>query len=211
MPEPSAHDASLPEHPDATKRRLRDSGEWVEAEEIFNSVRERHYKRLRGKNLKLTLGQRVEANKAAWEAVYQLYPVPPGALPIESMAKYLAGSHRLTKTQKLPRLTEAEEQRFDELGESDDHVGEVLWVYNNLEKSDVSAGECPSRGAWFMLSHARRDKGWFYEKMYRPVAQQLSKQKVAGGEDGYKPSKVEKQAVAEMDSMIQEAAAQSQV
>lgn len=210
MTEPIANDASLPEHPDATRRRLREGGEWNEAEEVFLSQRERNYNRLRMGSKPLTSSQRVEANKAAWEAVYQLYPVPHDAVPLESLAKYLAGSRRITKSLKLPRLNEAEEQRFDELVDNDDHVGEVLWVYNNLENPAVKAIDCPSRGAWFMLSHARRDKGWFYEKMYRPVAQQLSKQKSASGDSEYKPSKAEKMAVAELDGMIKEAVEASQ-
>lgn len=205
-----SHDCSLPEHPDATKRRLRENGEWTEAEEIFLSVRERHYNKLRSKGGRLTLAQRVESNKAAWEAIYQLYPVPEGTAPLESLAKYLAGSHRVRKQPKLPPLTEAEQQRFDTIGEADDHVGEIVWVASNLENTRVNASDCPSRAAWFMLSHALRDKGWFYEKMYRPVAQQLAKAKAGDNDGQYKASRAEKLAVAELDQMISEAVEASQ-
>lgn len=202
------NDVSLPEHPDATQRRLRDDGEWVEAEQVFLSERARHYNRCRKampKGQRLSLAQRVECNAGAWRAVYTLYPVPEGAEPLPSLAKYLTNTHRVRVTKKLPRLSEAEEQRFDEIGDNDDHSGDVMWVYQNLEKPEVRAFDCPSRGAWFMLSHARRDAGWFYEKMYRPVAQQLAKQRAIGEADVYQPSKQEKMDRAELEEMIKEA------
>ncbi len=55
-----------------------------------------------------------------------------------------------------------------------------------------------------MLKQARTDKAAFYEKMYRPIALHLTKQKTAA-DDGYKPSKSEKLAVAELRAMITEA------
>ena len=61
-----------------------------------------------------------------------------------------------------------------------------------------------------MMRHARKDKGWFYQNMYRPVAQQLSRQKSAAGDTEYKASKQEKLAVKELEAMIQEAVAASQ-
>jgi hypothetical protein len=205
-------DVSLPEHPEATQRRLRESGDWTEAEDLFKDVRQRHYNRYRRdrKNgYQLTIEERVEANKAAWDEVYKKWPPPAEAAPLNSLAHYLDNTHRIRKGKYLPRLSQADEERFDQIGEPDDLTGEALWVYANIEKNDIDPQTCPSRGAWSMLKHARRDKGWFYEKIWRPVAQQLSKQKAAANDGEYKASKAEKLAVAELDSMIQEAVSAS--
>ena len=75
---------------------------------------------------------------------------------------------------RLPKLTADQELRFDSIGETDDHAAEVIWVYNNLDKKEVDAGDCPSRGAWSLLGEAKKNRPWFYDKMYRPIAQQLS-------------------------------------
>ncbi len=206
------NDASLPEHPEATQRRLREQGDWTEAEELLISRRTYYYNRFRKQRGggSLTIEERVEANKMAWDEVYAQWPVPEHAVPLTSLAEYLDEHKHIRKGKYLARLTQAHEERFDSIGESDDHVGEVLWVYTNIERTDVDPQTCPSRGAWSMLKHARRDKGWFYEKMYRPVAQQLSKQKSTAGDGDYKPSKAEKLAVSELDSMISEAVLRSQ-
>lgn len=208
-------DTSLPEHPDATKRRLREQGDWTEAEELFQSAYNyiRHKLNKASGKTTMSLAERVEANEYAWRQTYSRFPVPADAVPLKSLAEYLNGNSggRLRVKKKLPELTTEEQERFDTIEDADDHVGEVLWVYGNLDNFQVKALECPSRGAWFMLSHARRDKGWFYEKMYRPVAQQLSKMKAAAGDDAYKASKAEKMALAELDQMILEAVAASQI
>lgn len=200
-------DYPLPEHPDATQRRLRESGDWVEAEQIFSEVRQRRYNQLRKTRggAPLSMSARVEANREAWQAVYQLYPVPEGAVPLPSLAEHLQGRHRLQRTKKLPPLNEAHYARFDEIGTTSDPGAEVLWVYANIENYSVDPMECPSRGAWAMLSHARRDNGWFYEKMYRPIAQDQAKLKAKQNEGEYVVSKAEKMAVAEIDQMIQQA------
>lgn len=205
MAEP-LHDYPLPEHPDATRRRLREQGDWPEAEEIFNGVYRHHTAKFRkGGNTRLTIAQRIEANKAAWSAVYQLYPVPADAHPLPSLQAYLQNTAKAKATKKLPPLTPAEHDRFDEIGNTADPSVDAVWVYHNIEKAEIRAMDCPSRGAWAMLGKARRDVGWFYEKIYRPIAQQLSKIQSAKSDEEYKPSKAEKMAVAELDGMIQEA------
>lgn len=200
-------DVSLPEYPEATQRRLRESGDWTEAQELFNDVRQRCYnkfRKVRGSG-SLTIEERVEANKAAWDAVYAKWPPPETAAPLRSLAEHLECNKRVGKTKSLPRLTQADEDRFDAIGEYDDLIVEVRWVYNNLEKTDLNLQECPSRGAYFMLKHARRDKGWFFAKMWPQAARLESTIKAAKADESYKPSKAEKLAVAELDEMIREA------
>ncbi len=155
--------------------------------------------------------QTLEANKRAWDAVFEKYPPAPDAVPLESLADYLAENRRARKIKKLVGLTEAEEARFEQIGDTDDLASEVTWVYHNLANDSVEAATCPSRGAWEMLDYARKNKGWFFEKMHRPLAQQISKQKSQAEEGEYKPSKAEKLAVEEMDKMIREAVAESQL
>ena len=110
----------------------------------------------------------------------------------------------------LPKLTALDCERFDEIGETDDYEAEVNWVYHNRTNESVEACDCPSRGAWGLLEEARKNPEWFLEKVFRPLAQQMSKQKQAAAEEAYKPSKAEKMAVAELDEMIKEAVEASQ-
>lgn len=205
-------DYGLQEHPDVTKARLRASGDWEQADRLIRSERTAQYhktRRERGPG-PFDENEAVRASKAAWDLVHERFPPGPEAVPLASLAEYIKGKRRARdKTRSRPPSAQAIE-RFEEIEGSHDHAVEVIWVYNHLDDQQASALEAPSRGAWTMLAEARQNKSWFYQQMYRPVAQQLSKQQSSAEEGGYKPSKLETMAVAELEKMIKEAVKESQ-
>jgi hypothetical protein len=184
---------------------------WKEADLLRRKVFNRlvHRARLKHGAGGLPVEVRAECHKRAWDSVYEKWPPPADAEPLASLVNYLNthDGNLINKggLKRLPKLTADQELRFDSIGETDDHAAEVIWVYNNLDKKEVDAGDCPSRGAWSLLGEAKKNRPWFYDKMYRPIAQQLSKQQAAVEDSEYKPSKVEKLACAELDEMIREA------
>lgn len=212
MAEPK-YDFQLPEYPDATRARLEAVGPavWKEADLLRRKVFNRlvHRARLKHGAGGLPVEVRAECHKRAWDSVYEKWPPPADAEPLASLVNYLNthDGNLINKggLKRLPKLTADQELRFDSIGETDDHAAEVIWVYNNLDKKEVDAGDCPSRGAWSLLGEAKKNRPWFYDKMYRPIAQQLSKQQAAVEDSEYKPSKAEKLACAELDEMIREA------
>ena len=85
------------------------------------------------------------------------------------------------------------------------HDDEITWVYLNIDNPGAECEKCPSLGAWTMLAHARENRGWFYEKLYKPMAERLAKARQVEQAVEYMPSKVEKLACAEIEAMIKEA------
>ena len=71
------------------------------------------------------------------------------------------------------------ERRFNQIGETVNHIDEVLWVYQHLDHEHIGPLEAPSRGAWSMLSHARTQKDRFYEKVYLPLIRDISRRQKA--------------------------------
>jgi hypothetical protein len=49
----------------------------------------------------------------------------------------------------------------DDIGDSDNHREDVLWVYNHLSDADVRHVDAPSKGAWSLLLWARSDQKAF--------------------------------------------------
>ena len=172
-------DCQLLEHPMATIRRLKALGVWPEADRLLRKVKQRFRRQATKVDGGTTMTQRLQMTKAAWAAVHERWPPPPGTLPLESLASYLRSTRRnrhsdAIRTRALPL---AAERRFDEIGQTTNHVDEVIWVYHRLDDEHVGPLDAPSRGAWSMLIHARMNKDRFYEKVYLPVIRDISRRK----------------------------------
>ncbi len=81
----------------------------------------------------------------------------------------------------VPRLTPAEEERFNELDEKETPESlkwrwaeDVMWCYRHIDNMETTALSAPSRGAWTMLwALARADKQEFLKKDVRDAARDL--------------------------------------
>jgi hypothetical protein len=212
MPETNIQDFQLREHPNETMKRLRQCGEWREAEKVLRKVKQAYHRGFKKAGGVLNTQRRLELSKAGWDAVHERWPPPPGTKPLESLLGYIETTKIAGKAvpKDLPTVSAAAERRFNSIGETDDLTGEVLWVYNNLGNANVDPMDAPSRGAWSLLAHARSDRKAFYRVHVRQASADQNRRKTDVGENDYKPSKAEKLAIAEIDAMIQEAVEQSQ-
>jgi hypothetical protein len=218
MTENGIPDYQLREHPSETTKRLKKQGEWRAADKLLRKVKQAYHRRFKKSGGGLNTERRLELSKAAWDAVHDRWPPPADAKPLESLLEYLqstqvAGQKVTGKPARtdLPGLSLAAERRFDAIGETDDLTSEVLWVYHNLGNSKVDPLECPSRGAWSLLAHARTDPKAFYRIHVRQAIADQQRRKSDATDHEYKPSKAEKLAVAEIEAMIMEAVAASQL
>jgi hypothetical protein len=86
-------------------------------------------------------------------------------------------------------------------GDYDDHPNlsrDVLWVYENLARSDMHAEDAPSLGAWSLLDWARKHRDQFYEKM-------LPKAMAAKEKQSNEQQTVEDPGIEDLDKMIEAA------
>jgi hypothetical protein len=189
MTQSNVQDQGLSEHPSDTMLRLRQSGEWPAAEKLLRKVKQKYHRKFKKAGGGLSLARRVELSAAAWRAVHDHWPPPADAKPLESLLQYLQTTTSTGKPapKELPAMTVAAERRFNDIGETTDLVTEVLWVYHNLD-ANVEAIECPSRGAWSLLAHARSDREAFYRQYVRQAMGELRRKKGDSEEYEYKPS-----------------------
>jgi hypothetical protein len=202
---------SLPEHPDEARARLRSLGVWPgDAKTLFDRERQARYFGYRKRGNKPTLNQTLEAKYGAWMAVFAKWPPPDNARSCESLADYL--NHETPRARRTPKLTMAAQHRFDAIGKSADHGEEIQWVFVNISNKLADPMECPSRGAWDLLMMARKNRKWFYEKIYRPLAIEAEKRKAKreGQDDVGDPSPREKLAVTDMERLLVELKAQAE-
>lgn len=195
-------DYEIPESPLELKRRLLAANEWLRANSAMVAARHNFWKVRDQENW--TFNEKVEAEKRALEAAWNLYPPPPDAVPCPSLAAYVTMKPPNLKSpgRKSQRLTAAAEARFQELGDSIDHHRDMTWVYNNYRNMKVSPLECPSRGAWSMLLEARKEPKWFLKDMYKTVANDAAKRKDA---EATTISKQEKYCREELKKMLEAA------
>jgi hypothetical protein len=201
-------DCQLKEHPSATWARLKASGQWEAAEKMLRSRKQNLRNKFAREGGPLTLQRRVEMTKVAWDAVHTQWPPPKGTPPLLSVLAYL----EVTKSPATEDgLTLEARRRFDTIGDNVDLAADVTWVYHHVDNAQADPLECPSRGAWSMLLHARLNKARFFEKVFLPVANQQARRKAANGEDvDYAPTKTERKAIGELEEMLRDAVAQSQ-
>jgi len=119
--------------------RLRHEGRWNEACEYREAERQRL--RTSGVSRK----DAVERSWAAMLAEFQPLEVPE---PSISASPSDAVHNRDLDQKSLPDL-----------------AGDVLWVYENLERSKLEPCDAPSCGAWGLLLHARQYRQWFFSTM----------------------------------------------
>jgi hypothetical protein len=207
----SHKDYYLREHPDDARRRLRELGLWPgDAKVLFDKERQARYFKIRKDGKKLSLNETIDANHAAWQAVFARWPTPEGVRPCPSLADYL--NHETPRARRTPKLTIESQHRFDAIGHVDDHGEEIQWVFANISNKLVDPLECPSRGAWDLLLMARKNRKWFYEKIYRPFAIDAEKRKAKREwqDDIREPSQREKLAVEDMERILTELKAQAE-
>jgi hypothetical protein len=74
-----------------------------------------------------TLEQRLEMNKAAWDAVHDQWPPPPDVEPLTSLRDYVEGIRGLGESARaeLPAISAAAEARFKRLFRPDDPVADI--------------------------------------------------------------------------------------
>jgi hypothetical protein len=183
----------LLEHPDDTKIRLTLAGQWRQGLKVYRSELATMVRHQPGVKAGL------DGQLAAWREVQRRWPPPDGARPLESIAE-------LEKIRsRWGRVYNAAEERFAEIGETEELANEIVWVYHNIDNKNADPLQCPSRGAWTMLKKARRERDWFYNQMYKPIIATVEKRKTAQEQEQYRPSKAEKLAVGELAQMIEEA------
>ncbi|HEY3395442.1 MAG TPA: hypothetical protein VGK58_22260 [Lacipirellulaceae bacterium] len=202
---------SLPEHPEDARRRLRELNVWPgDAKSLFDKERQARYFVYRKGGTKPTLNQTIEANYGAWMAVFAKWPSPAGARPCDSLSEYL--SHETPCARRTPKLTAEAQRRFDSIKKAADHGQEIQWVYSNISNKLVDPLECPSRGAWDLLLMARKNRKWFYEKIYKSFAIEAEKRKAKreGQDDINEPSPRERLAVEDMERMLSDLKAQAE-
>ena len=174
-------DCQLPEHPNETIRRLKELGVWPAADRLLRKVKQRFRRQVTNIEGPMSMAQRLDMTRAAWEAVLECWPAPPDATPLESLASYLKSTReaRHAGASGTATLSPEAERRFNQLGETVNHIDEVLWVYQHLDDEQVGPLDAPSRGAWSMLCHARTQKDRFYEKVYLPLIRDISRRQKA--------------------------------
>jgi hypothetical protein len=204
-------DCSLREHPNETIRRLKALGVWPEANRLLRKVKQQYRRQAAKSEGAASLTHRLNATKAAWEAVLERWPPPIDAIPLESLAKYLRLANLAENSEEIAKraLTPSAIQRFDQIGDTVNHIEEVIWVYHHLDDEQVDPSTAPSRGAWSMLCHARKDKNRFYEKVYLPLMRDISRRQTAVHRP-YKVSDRELASIEDLKKMLRAAVAESQ-
>lgn len=194
-------DYTLPEHPDAAKARLEANGEWVSAKNILGNKRVL-YRRLHAREPR-GFKFRLETEKFAWDHFFDKYPAPADAVPLLSLAEYVA--KKLPASGKgMPGLTPKAEKRFAEIGDTTEALAEVNWVYHHIDDDPPDPFMCPSRGAWSLLKEAKQNgRTWFLEKMFKPLVGEMSKKKTETADSAV--SKQEKVCREELKVMLERA------
>jgi hypothetical protein len=193
-------DYTLPEHPDVTKDRLEQSGEWAGANKILVKHRIKYVRgHARDPN---NFMRRLAAEKYAWDHLFEIYPPPSTATPCVSLSDWLVLQKRGVGKGQMPMLEPAAERRFDELGETTDTAKEINFVHHHIDDLMPDPMICPSRGAWTLWTMARADNKWFYDKQYRLLGE-LAKKKTDAAEGAI--SKQEKLCREEIEKMIEDA------
>lgn len=171
-------DFEIPESPLALRRRLKASGQWSKAHIKMVDVRYKYWKKHDPNNW--TFNQKVEVEKMALDAAWDMYPPPPDAVPC-MLAAHVTMKPPSTKSRGRVsmRLSAAAEARFEAMGDNHDIHRDTVWVYNNFKNASVSPFDCPSRGAWSLLQEARKEPKWFLKDMYKTVANDAAKRKDA--------------------------------
>jgi hypothetical protein len=167
-------DYSLREHPASTMRRLKASGDWPEAGRLLRRIKQQCRRRLvkSGEVVESYLEfvkaveHQLEVSKKGWDAVHDRWPPPPGTRPQASLAAYLRsergpGRDRVDTTLpvlfRTPLLSREAWQRFEEIGDTETLLDEVIWVYDHLDDANVDPLECPNLAAWVLLGMSRND------------------------------------------------------
>lgn len=194
-------DYTLPEHPDAAKVRLEQKGEWVEARNLMNSKKS-IYRSLHARESR-DFKFRLETEKFAWGHFFDKYPPPVDAVPLLSLAEYVA-SKLPGRGKGMPGLSPKAERRFAEIGDTTEAAAEVNWVYHHIDDDPPDPFECPSRGAWSMLKEAKGNgRTWFLEKLFKPIVGEMSKKKTETADAAI--SKQEKLCREELKVMLERA------
>ena len=142
------NDCQLLEHPNETIGRLKELGAWPEADRLLRKVKQRFRRQAAKIEGPMSMAQRLEMARAAWEAVLERWPPPPGTTPLESLASYLWSTRgaRHSEAGGTATLSPEAERRFNQLGETVNHIDEVIWVYQHLDHEHIGPLSAQPRG-----------------------------------------------------------------
>jgi hypothetical protein len=73
-----------------------------------------------------------------------------------------------------------------------DFIADIEWVYQNIGRVGLRKRDCPSSGAWEMLSWAKGRREKFYEQMVPKALAQRDKKEEVGEGEGYDFSMLDK-------------------
>ena len=143
--------------------RLRQEGRWEQA----SLWRDEKRKQLRED------GQtKAGSNEASWDAMLRQFPP----------SEYAPAAGSSTDGLELVDVGP------DDYESQPDLVRDTLWVYENLVRKGVEAGDAPSLGAWSLLHWARQNKNRFFEqtlpkamaiKEKRPTCEAMEEEEVS--------------------------------
>jgi hypothetical protein len=126
----------------ATNRLVRE-GRWEEASAFRDRVRAQL--RAEGKN-------RRQAAEEAWQAMLEAFP--PDTAPATAVDS--PSTDNTNTDEMIPQSV---------VDGSPDFVGDILWVYSNLEAKRVTFADAPTPGAWNLLKWAREYRNRFFEQL----------------------------------------------
>lgn len=141
--------------------RLRREGRWKEAYA---------FKEQRRIELRYARYGRSEAVEMAWKAMVEKYPPlpeePAPAAPAKEAAPQMIANENF--------FPEEEDDGFefppDAEQSADQIAADCRWVYRNIARKNVQKKDCPSAGAWGLLSWARKNQAKFYEQIAVKIA-----------------------------------------
>lgn len=174
---------ALPESKLIMWRRLKKEGRWEEASAFRDEViRELHKAGIHG----------YRAKDIAWDEMRRVFP-PLKAKEQEGVAEEAAAEDPV-EAELSDEEADAMEEMLENLAPTD-LVGDIRWVYGQIENKRARPEQAPSAGAWGLLLWARKYQNRFFEQL-------LPKALAKGPEGEAEDLRQERHRVEEIEEMI---------